>query len=90
MTQFIRRLPPLATLRDMHDQLGRVSTFIRERSPFVFCPPCIAGALGMTEQEVRERLQIVVGHPASQPYFSLTRRLCFGCGVMGDYVALRR
>jgi hypothetical protein len=71
----------------MHDQLGRVSTFIRVRSPSVFCPPCIARELEMTEQEVREKLQIVVAHPASQSRFALTRRLCQGCGVMGDYVA---
>jgi hypothetical protein len=73
----------------MQDQLGRVSTFIRVRSPSVFCPPCIARDLEMAEQDVREKLQIVVGHPASQPSFALTRRLCQGCGVMGDYVALR-
>jgi hypothetical protein len=56
----------------------------------VFCPPCIARDLRLTEREVRERLQIVVGHPASQSHFALTRRLCQGCGILGDYVAVRR
>jgi len=72
----------------MHDQL--IPTFIRDRSPHVFCPRCIAGALSMSELVVREKLQIAVGHPASQPYFVLTRRLCYGCSVMGDHVGLRR
>jgi hypothetical protein len=74
----------------MREQLGRISNFIREHSPSVFCPPCIARDLRLTEREVRERLQIVVGHPASQSHFALTRRLCQGCGILGDYVAVRR
>lgn len=76
--------------RDAQPQLGRVSTFIQEHSPHIFCPRCIAHALSMNELVVREKLQVVVGHPASQPYFGLTRRLCYGCCVMGDHVGLRR
>ena len=74
----------------MDDQVTRVCTLIRERSPYVFCPPCLANSLDMTEPEVRERLQVVVARPETRPHFALTRRLCFGCGVMGDYVGLRR
>jgi hypothetical protein len=74
----------------MHDQVARVSSFVRERAPHVFCPPCVSRDLKMTEDEVRRRLQIVVAHPASRPHFALTRRLCHGCGRMGDYVARRQ
>jgi hypothetical protein len=74
----------------MDDQLPRVSALITERSPHVFCALCIARMLDTTEQEVREKLQVMVARRDLQRYFAVTRRLCFGCGVMGDHVGLRR
>jgi hypothetical protein len=71
-------------------ELMQLATLIRKRSPHVFCSGCTARALGMTEHDVRERLQVMVARPGLQEHFALTRRLCFGCGVMGDYVGLRR
>jgi hypothetical protein len=64
----------------MEDQLTRVATFVRDRSPSVLCPPCIATDLGITEQHVRERLQVIVARPDLQKHFALTRRPCNGCG----------
>jgi hypothetical protein len=71
-------------------ELIQLATLIRERSPHVFCSACTACALGMTEHDVRERLQVMVARPGLHEHFALTRRLCFGCGVVGDYVGLRR
>ena len=73
----------------MDDKFLRVSVFIRERSPHVFCSGCIGRDLKMTEHDVREQLQVLVARRALQQHFALARRLCFGCGVMGDYVGLR-
>ena len=73
----------------MDDQVTRVCTLIRARSPHVFSP-CLANSLDMTEHEVRDPLQVAVARPDTRQHFALTRRLCFGCGVMGDYVGPRR
>jgi hypothetical protein len=73
----------------MDDKFLRVSVFIRERSPHVFCSACIGRDLKMTEHDVREQLQVLVARRALQQHFALTRRVCFGCGVLGDHVALR-
>jgi hypothetical protein len=73
----------------MLDALNRVLAFIRARWPLAFCPPCIASDLGMTEQDVRQRLQVIVARPDLQQQFSVARRLCDACREMGDCVALR-
>ena len=36
-----------------------------------------------------ERLQAMVARSDLQQQFALTRRLCYGCGTMGDLVGLR-
>ena len=46
--------------RTMDDTFLRVSVFIRERSPHVFCSACIGRDLKMTEHDVREQLQVLV------------------------------
>jgi hypothetical protein len=43
----------------------------------------------MEEREARESLQVMIGHPASLPYFALMRRMCDGCDRVGDYVTVR-
>ena len=79
-----------ADSRTMDDKFLRVSVFIREHSPHVFCSACIGRNLQMTEHDVREQLQVLVARPALQQHFTLTRRVCFGCGVLGDHVTLKR
>jgi hypothetical protein len=74
----------------MDDKFLRVSVFIRERSPHVFCSACIGRDLKMTEHDVREQLQVLVARRALQQHFGLTRRVCFACGALGDHVALRQ
>jgi hypothetical protein len=74
----------------MDDKFLRVSVFIRERSPHVYCSACIARDLEITEHDVREQLQVLVARRSLQQHFALTRRVCFGCGVLGDLVALRQ
>jgi hypothetical protein len=74
----------------MDDQLTRVSTIIRERSPEVFCPPCLASSLNMTEHDVRQGLQVVVVGLGYRQQFAMTNRMCSECGAQGDYVELRR
>ena len=73
----------------MDDQVTRVCTLISDRAPCTLCPLCIARALHMAEEDVRESLQIIVARPDSRLRFVLRPRLCYGCGVMGDYVGLR-
>jgi hypothetical protein len=71
------------------DTVSHVAAFIRARSPLVFCPWCIARSLGLTEEDVRQRLQVVVSRPDLQQHFALTRGGCHGCGRKGNYVELR-
>ena len=74
----------------MDDELARVSTVIRQRSPQVLCPRCLASSLSMTEHDVRQRLQVAVVGPGYRQQFAMTNRVCSECGAPGDYVELKR
>jgi hypothetical protein len=74
----------------MEDQITRISAFIREHAHSSFCPPCISTNLGISEQNVRERLQVMVARPDLQQHFALKRCPCYGCGVIGPYVVMTR
>ena len=63
-----------------------VATVIRDAAPFALCPGCIASKLSMPEGRVRAAMQFLVSTTSE---FSVTHRMCSGCGTTTRLVALR-
>jgi hypothetical protein len=62
-----------------------VATFVRKKSPFAFCPACIAARLQADEKDVREAAQQLVLLPG----FAVSVRICSSCGRMEKAMELR-
>jgi hypothetical protein len=65
-----------------------VATVIRDAAPFALCSGCIASKskLSLPEGKVRARHAVPGEHNIA---FSVTHRLCSGCGTTTRLVALR-
>ena len=64
-----------------------VATVIRDAAPFALCPGCIAAKPSVPEGKVRAAMQFLVSTTSE---FSVTHRLCSGCGTTTRLVALQQ